>query len=171
MKPDWLACPNCGERLSTACDGCGQPLQPPWKFCPTCGKAAARSGSVKGKKSKPNAKLVSDEVVINWLKTDDDGPAMEDDEAILAMTDKLASELTEEQFETLKEAFAYLNEVFGAEDEHLEEAESIARDLSEAQFAILKEKLDWASNDTDGPQMDYKSALKFAKKKARLTPP
>ncbi len=173
VKPDWMACPNCGERLSTACDGCGHSLEPPWKFCPSCGcgKAAFSSGSGKGKQFKPNAIFVSDEVVLHWLKRDDDGPSLEDDEAVLATAGKLASELTEEQFETLKEAFAYLNVngAFCEVDELLEEAETIARELSKAQFEILKNKFDWASNDTDGPQMDSKSALQFAKKKARLT--
>ncbi len=147
VKPDWMACPNCGERLSTACDGCGHSLEPPWKFCPSCGcgKAAFSSGSGKGKQFKPNAIFVSDEVVLHWLKRDDDGPSLEDDEAVLATAGKLASELTEEQFETLKEAFAWLkrddDDGPSLEDDEavLATAGKLASELTEEQFETLKE--------------------------------
>ncbi|MDE3156114.1 MAG: Flp pilus assembly complex ATPase component TadA [Acidobacteriota bacterium] len=33
---DFLACPQCGRRLSGGCMSCGRSLQPGWKFCPYC---------------------------------------------------------------------------------------------------------------------------------------
>ncbi len=33
---DFLACPQCGRRLSGGCASCGRALQPGWKFCPYC---------------------------------------------------------------------------------------------------------------------------------------
>ena len=35
---DFVACPNCGHRLSGACPGCGRGLQPGWTFCPYCAR-------------------------------------------------------------------------------------------------------------------------------------
>ena len=35
---DFLACPNCGRRLSGACPGCGRGLQPGWTYCPYCAR-------------------------------------------------------------------------------------------------------------------------------------
>jgi type IV pilus assembly protein PilB len=40
---DFLACPQCGKRLSSGCPHCGRSLQPGWNFCPYC----ARSTEVK----------------------------------------------------------------------------------------------------------------------------
>lgn len=35
---DWHFCSNCGNRLSTECPSCGQPLPPAGgRFCPHCG--------------------------------------------------------------------------------------------------------------------------------------
>ena len=35
---DFLACPNCGKRLSGGCPSCGRSLQTGWNFCPYCTK-------------------------------------------------------------------------------------------------------------------------------------
>jgi len=35
---DFVACPQCGRRLSGACPGCGRGLQPGWTFCPYCAR-------------------------------------------------------------------------------------------------------------------------------------
>jgi RNA polymerase subunit RPABC4/transcription elongation factor Spt4 len=43
IKPDWIACPECGNRLSVAsadlknCPACGKSIKPDWKACPSCG--------------------------------------------------------------------------------------------------------------------------------------
>jgi type IV pilus assembly protein PilB len=35
---DYLACPQCGRRLSGGCPHCGRSLQPGWNFCPFCAR-------------------------------------------------------------------------------------------------------------------------------------
>ena len=35
---DFLACPNCGRRLSGGCPNCHRSLQPGWNFCPYCAR-------------------------------------------------------------------------------------------------------------------------------------
>jgi type IV pilus assembly protein PilB len=45
---DFLACPNCGKRLSGGCPSCGRGLQPGWNFCPYCARTTeARRASKK----------------------------------------------------------------------------------------------------------------------------
>jgi type IV pilus assembly protein PilB len=36
---DFLACPQCGKRLSGGCPHCGRALQPGWNFCPYCARS------------------------------------------------------------------------------------------------------------------------------------
>jgi type IV pilus assembly protein PilB len=36
---DFMACPQCGKRLSTGCPTCGRALQSGWNFCPYCANA------------------------------------------------------------------------------------------------------------------------------------
>jgi type II secretory ATPase GspE/PulE/Tfp pilus assembly ATPase PilB-like protein len=35
---DFMACPQCGKRLSGGCPHCGRALQPGWNFCPYCAR-------------------------------------------------------------------------------------------------------------------------------------
>jgi type IV pilus assembly protein PilB len=35
---DFMACPQCGRRLSGGCPSCGRALQPGWNFCPYCAR-------------------------------------------------------------------------------------------------------------------------------------
>ena len=35
---DFMACPNCGKRLSGGCPTCGRALQAGWNFCPYCAR-------------------------------------------------------------------------------------------------------------------------------------
>jgi type IV pilus assembly protein PilB len=35
---DFIACPNCGRRLSGGCPNCHRSLQPGWNFCPFCAR-------------------------------------------------------------------------------------------------------------------------------------
>jgi type IV pilus assembly protein PilB len=45
---DFMACPNCGRRLSGGCPSCHRSLQPGWNFCPYCAKTTeARKTSKK----------------------------------------------------------------------------------------------------------------------------
>ncbi len=38
---DFVACPNCGTRLSGACPRCSRSLQPGWQFCPYCAQTTS----------------------------------------------------------------------------------------------------------------------------------
>jgi type IV pilus assembly protein PilB len=37
---DFMACPQCGNRLNGGCPHCGRALQPGWNFCPYCSRNA-----------------------------------------------------------------------------------------------------------------------------------
>ncbi|MBI3490717.1 MAG: Flp pilus assembly complex ATPase component TadA [Acidobacteria bacterium] len=38
---DFVACPQCGKRLSGGCPHCGRSLQPGWSFCPYCASSTS----------------------------------------------------------------------------------------------------------------------------------
>ena len=44
---DFLACPQCGKRLSGGCPHCGRALQPGWHFCPYCARSTDMKKSKK----------------------------------------------------------------------------------------------------------------------------
>ena len=44
---DFLACPQCGKRLSGGCPHCGRALQPGWNFCPYCARTTESKKSPK----------------------------------------------------------------------------------------------------------------------------
>ncbi len=59
---DFVACPECGHRLSGGCPHCGRSLQPGWKFCPYCARTtearkATRKIRVKERKELPPANV------------------------------------------------------------------------------------------------------------------
>lgn len=37
IKPEYVACPNCGRTLRTTCPACERVQEPGWKLCPYCG--------------------------------------------------------------------------------------------------------------------------------------
>jgi type IV pilus assembly protein PilB len=44
---DFMACPQCGKRLSAGCPHCGRALQPGWHFCPYCARTTDEPRSTK----------------------------------------------------------------------------------------------------------------------------
>ncbi len=36
VHDDWIACPNCHNRLKKACQNCGKLMELPWNLCPYC---------------------------------------------------------------------------------------------------------------------------------------
>ena len=59
---DFLACPNCGRRLSGGCPSCHRSLQPGWNYCPYCArttetKRASRKIKEKDRKELPAANV------------------------------------------------------------------------------------------------------------------
>ena len=44
---DFMACPQCGQRLQAGCVKCGRSLQPGWQFCPYCMTSTAAKPSKK----------------------------------------------------------------------------------------------------------------------------
>jgi type IV pilus assembly protein PilB len=44
---DFLACPQCGKRLSGGCPHCGRALQPGWNFCPYCARSTESKKATK----------------------------------------------------------------------------------------------------------------------------
>jgi hypothetical protein len=43
IEPSFLVCPNCTNRLKTACHRCKAPLEPGWRVCPYCETSTTRS--------------------------------------------------------------------------------------------------------------------------------
>jgi RNA polymerase subunit RPABC4/transcription elongation factor Spt4 len=43
VEASFLVCPNCANRLKTACRRCNSPLEPDWRVCPYCETAVQRS--------------------------------------------------------------------------------------------------------------------------------
>jgi type IV pilus assembly protein PilB len=54
---DFLACPQCGRRLSGGCPSCGRALQAGWNFCPYCAKNTEPRRSVKKIKARERREL------------------------------------------------------------------------------------------------------------------
>jgi hypothetical protein len=36
VRPDFVCCPGCGEKLSERCRSCSEPLRLHWRICPRC---------------------------------------------------------------------------------------------------------------------------------------
>jgi hypothetical protein len=36
VRPDFVCCPGCGEKLRERCRSCSQPLRLHWRICPCC---------------------------------------------------------------------------------------------------------------------------------------
>jgi type IV pilus assembly protein PilB len=54
---DFMACPNCGRRLSGGCPSCHRSLQPGWNFCPYCAKTTDARKSNKKIKDRDRKEL------------------------------------------------------------------------------------------------------------------
>ncbi|PYR78934.1 MAG: type II secretion system protein GspE [Acidobacteria bacterium] len=46
---DFVACPQCGHRLSMACPACGRAMQSGWQYCPYCARNTAGKSGKKGR--------------------------------------------------------------------------------------------------------------------------
>src|SRR3954469_12730699 len=44
--PQFRCCPACGERVRSACDGCGRPVRTRWTTCPWCTKPVGQPDGV-----------------------------------------------------------------------------------------------------------------------------
>jgi tRNA(Ile2) C34 agmatinyltransferase TiaS len=54
---DFVACPQCGRRLSGACPHCHRSLQPGWNFCPYCARTTETKRANKRIKEKDRKEL------------------------------------------------------------------------------------------------------------------
>jgi type IV pilus assembly protein PilB len=54
---DFLACPQCGRRLSGGCPNCARSLQPGWNFCPYCARTTEAKRANKKIRNKDRKEL------------------------------------------------------------------------------------------------------------------
>ena len=54
---DFVACPQCGRRLSGACPHCHRSLQPGWNFCPYCARTTEAKRASKRIREKDRKQL------------------------------------------------------------------------------------------------------------------
>ena len=51
VEANYIACPNCGQRLKNVCSNCRHPLDPTWSICPYC--AAPAPGKQRKSQQRP----------------------------------------------------------------------------------------------------------------------